>query len=391
MGALTAIRSWSVTFRETSTDERERLAARLAESPPASEERVLVHTCHRAEVFAAAASDDAFGRPPAGMTERRGREAVERLFVVAAGLDSAVVAEEQVLGQLRDAYGGALARGETGAVLNELFRRAIRFGKHVRATTTPAGRDRSLVDRAVAWLAERTDPSGRSVLLVGTGQVARELAHRLDERGAQLSVTSRSVERAAELVSRLPGADRHAAVAAADGLALVAEAEVVALATGPKARVLEDAERALANRLAADAAAPWVIDLMAPAATSALRERLGDRLCDLETLGATPDQGLVPRDRSRVEREVGDAVDDAMRWIETRATGDAVRLLREHAGAVRRRHLAGLNGSLDEHQMERVEAASAAMVAELLHVPSLQLRRDPEAAARIRSLFGIEQ
>lgn len=385
---MSSIRSWSATFRDTSTDERERLAIRLTEAASGFDERVLVHTCHRAELFGVA-RDGVLPERPDGVGQWIGREAVERLFVVASGLDSAVVAEEQVLGQVRSAYEGALARGETGPMLNELFRRAIRFGKHVRATTTPVGRDRSLVDRAIRWLAERTPIDSRSVLLIGTGRVAQDLGRQLATRGAIVTVASRSSARAAELVDHLPGTARHRALTLDDAVATVAEADVVGLATGPKSD-LEEVRRAIAARVEAGTA-PLVVDLMAPSATGALRDQLGKRLCDLEFLGVPVEDGLAPRERQRVEREMKDEIERAVSWIAGRSAGDAVRLLRDHAGAVRRRHLDGLRGTLDERQMARVEAASAAMVAELLHVPTQQLRRDPDAASRIRSLFGIDR
>ncbi|MEO6578258.1 MAG: hypothetical protein ABIO99_05090, partial [Candidatus Limnocylindria bacterium] len=113
---LDDIRVRYATFRAHAAPERERLARELHASDAI--EHVLLETCHRVEL---ATVEDG----PVADGQLRGEPAIRRIFEVVAGFDSVVVAEEQLLGQVRAAYGSALAAGTTGPILNELFRRAL--------------------------------------------------------------------------------------------------------------------------------------------------------------------------------------------------------------------------------------------------------------------------
>lgn len=379
----------SATFRDIDTDAREDLARVLADRAAGATERILLHTCHRVELIA-------FGTPASDLSDladqlqwSRGIAAAERVMLVAGGLDSAVLAEEQVLGQVRDAYRSALDRSETGPVTNELMRRAIRFGKRVRSFAYPVG-DRSLADRAARWIEERLSAQpGRSVsaLVVGTGEMGRLLATRLAEGNASVTVASRSAERGADVVSGLPHPERHHASLIADALVGALQHDVVALAVrGESARL--DARHLDGGRL------PLLVDLSSPSiVTRKAAERLGDRLLDLDGLGITIEPGRLSADAERRLRGEARAEAQAFAaWLELRASGDGIALLRAHAEEVRHRHLLRLRlrSGLDDEQAAAVEAMTSAMFGELLHVPTLRLRRGPDAAARVRELFGIE-
>jgi len=144
-----------------------------------------------------------------------------------------------------------------------------------------------------------------------------------------------------------------------------------------------------------EAAQPWVIDLSAPAAVGAdAAERLGDRLLTLDTLGTLPggEPVLAPTVERRLRTELIREVDGFIAWLGARRGADALEVLHGEADAVRRRHLARLRGraSLDARQFEAVEAAATAMVGELLHGPSVELRRGGADAATVRRLFGLD-
>lgn len=377
------------TFREIDTGQREELARVLADRVSGTSEGIVLHTCHRVELIAFGMQASDLSDVAGALHWSRGMAAAERMMLVAGGLDSAVLAEEQVLGQVRDAYRSALDRSETGPVTNELMRRAIRFGKRVRSFAYPVG-DRSLADRAARWIEERlTSEPGRSVsaLVVGTGEMGRLLARRLAEGNASVTVASRSSERGADVVMDLPHPDRHRASLIAEALGGVVQHDVVAIAVRGDA-VLLDAQHLDGER------APLVVDLSSPSVVS--REaatQLGERLLDLDRLGSTIEPGRLSADAERRLR--GEARDEAQAfaaWLEVRASGDGIAMLRAHAEEVRRRHLQRLRlrSGLDEQQAAAVEAMTVAMLGELLHVPTVRLRRDPEAAARVRELFGIE-
>lgn len=365
------------TFRDRTIDERSADAARLLGLP--ARERVLLDTCHRVELVSV---DDG---APDGATV--GRDAVRRVFEVVAGFDSAVMAEEQLLGQVRTAYESALAEGSTGPILNELFRRALRFGRRVRTHARP-GTDRSLADRGAAWLLERLGTlKAVSVIVAGTGEMGRQSAARLAEAGHRVTVVSHSVDRGRGLVAQLPGAEHRSIVGPLDADA-VANAGAMVLAVRSREPLLTSAH------LATDAR-PWTLDLSTPAAVSPEAERLlGDRLLTLDRLGSIAGSAPVldPEIERRLRGEIGAEVERFVAWLESRRSGDALAILHGEADAVRRRHLERLQrrAGLEPEQLAAVEAASAAMVGELLHGPSVELRRGGADADAVRRLFGLD-
>lgn len=369
---LDAIRIRFSTYRALGGDERAALAATLADAEAA--ERVLIDTCHRVELVTVGAT---------GAADATGRDAVRRVFEVVAGFDSAVVAEEQLLGQVRAAYEDALARHETGPILNELFRRAIRFGRRVRTHARP-GTDRSLADPGVAWLLERL-PADSLVLAAGTGEMGRLLAHRIADAGHRIRVLSHSAERGGALLEQLPGSDHHLRVGSLSAEAIHA-ADAISLAVRTREPILG------ASLLAATR--PWVLDLSAPPAVNAdVRDVLGDRLMTLDQIGtrAGGRQVLEPSVERRLRADLEREVEQYIAWLDVRRGGDAIAVLHREADAVRRRHLDQLRSrtELDDQQLAAVEAASSAMLGELLHGPSIELRRGGTDAATIRRLFGL--
>lgn len=379
----------SATYRDLDTGAREALAQTLDARTRRLPERVLLQTCHRVELVAFGEPDGPVSNVPDGLRWLRGTQAAEHLMLVAGGLDSAVLAEEQVLGQVREAYQSSLDRGETGPVINELMRRAIRFGKRVRSFAQ-AG-DRSLADRAARWVAERLVPGDEGscrALVVGTGEMGRRLAVYLAGAGTIVTVASRSVERAESVVATLPRAERHHASLTATALASELDHDVVGIAVHRgMARI--DARHLAGQRM------PLVVDLSSPAAvTPEAAKLLGDRLLDLDRLGAGPVAGrLSPAAERRLREEARGEASRFAAWLQVRASGDGIAILRAHAEEVRRRHVERLRrrSNLDDEQAAAVEAMTAALVGELMHLPTVGLRQDPEAVARVRQLFGIDR
>ncbi len=375
---LDAIRVRFATFRAHSAQKRERLAR---ERPAAGvTEHVLLDTCHRVELVSVEAG------PASDGSQVAGRHAIARVFNVVAGFDSAVVAEEQLLGQVRGAYEAALANGTTGPILNELFRRALRFGRGVRSHARP-GADRSLADRGAAWLVDRLDGSMARVVVAGTGEMGRLVAMSIAARGHRISIISASTERGGQLLERLPG-DGHRLLVGAISAEGLADADAVALAVRTRVPLLTAG--------LVSGPLPWVLDLSAPSAVDTeTATLLGDRLMTLDALGALAgsipvlDPAVEQRLRLELEREV----DAYVAWLEARRGADALEVLHGEADAVRRRHLARLRGraSLDPRQLEAVEAATTAMLGDLLHGPSVELRRGGADADTVRRLFGLER
>ena len=365
------------TFRDRTPEERAADAVRLAALP--ARERVLIETCHRVELVMTEPS----ASPEAPRVS--GRAAVERVFSVVAGFDSAVIAEEQLIGQVRAAYERALAAGETGPVLNELLRRALRFGRRVRTHARP-GIDRSLADRGAGWILTHV-PSPQHVLVAGTGGMGRLVARRLAEAGHSVTVLSRSPERGAAIRDALAGGPHGVAVG---GLSRELAKEHVALALAVRVRDPLLTEEHLDGDVA-----PWTLDLSFPSAVSpTAAARLADRLMSIDRLASVGESSSVfsPATERRLRRELRAEVDDFVRWLGARRTTGAVALLRSEAEKIRRRHLDQLRrrAGLDPAQMAKVDAATAAMITELLHRPTIALRHGGADAPTVRRLFGVD-
>lgn len=371
------IRVRFATFRDLTIDERSAHAAQLSSVPAV--ERLLLDTCHRVELVSV---DDA---PTAGRCVA-GRDAIRRVFEVVGGFDSAVVAEEQLLGQVRAAYEAALADGSTGPILNELLRRALRFGRRVRTHARP-GIDRSLADRGASWLLERLGAGPASVLVAGTGEMGRLAALHLADGGHRITIISHSAERGRRVLERLVGSQHRLVVGSLEP-ATVASSRAVVLAVRSREPILS------ALQLQAGAP-PWTIDLSNPVAVSAdAAALLGHRLLTLDRLGEIAGAApvLAPGVERRLRAEIDDEVERFVAWLDARRSGDALAVLHGEADAVRRRHLDRLSRSagLGPGQLAAVEAASAAMMGELLHGPSVELRRGGADADTVRRIFGLD-
>lgn len=372
--------------REVPTHVREQIAERLgaAEPPdPDLEERVVLHTCHRVELIGVGTPGT--GPMATGLALRRGAPAVDHVLRVAAGLDSAVLAEEQLLGQVRDAYAGALARRETGPILNELLRRAIRIGKRSRTMAAP-GTDRSLARRALRWAHDAAGP-GRALVL-GTGETARELATGLALDGHAVQVASRDAGRAAAMAAGLPGSGHAGGVH--DAALAGRPWSVIAAATRISAPLLTVADHAAIGSAV-------VIDLSAPPAVEpALATLLGDALLDLDRLARSGEAVAPPLSaaaRRRLETMIAQERDGFARWMEERGSGEAIALLRRDLDALRERHLDRLRrrSILQPGQLAAVDHMTRAMLAELMHVPTTRLRAAGDDAEHLRRLFGLDR
>ncbi len=254
------------THRGAASGARESLAAVPAERVLAElksrgvSEAVVVSTCNRFELYAAgrpgevpsagellAALEDLAGvRAAAEAETREDREAVSHLFAVAAGMDSLVVGETEILGQVKTAYETAKGAGMTGKRLNVLFQRALYVGKKVRSETAIASGSGSVPSVAVQ-LAESIFGrlEGKAALILGAGAMAELAAKHLVARGVgRLSVANRTWERAYTLAARFQGE----AVRWEEFPAELERADVVIASTGSPAAVITRAMIAEAAR-----------------------------------------------------------------------------------------------------------------------------------------------
>jgi len=410
--ALAPLVTLVVHARSVPSLEREAFAARAA-ALAATNGTILLHTCHRVELYAwepALAGATLPDLPPGG--ERLvGDDAARHLFTVAAGMDSVVIGEDQILHQLRDCLsahhdahaataeacpaGGAAAavglalaghpvdRDALDPVLERLFQQALHVGRTAHAWRD--GPPRSLADMALDRIA-RDVPTleGTTVLVVGAGRMGRIAALAAARRGARVVATNRSEDRAAELAHDVGGT--RVPFEAGDALPEVAGVIVAVGGAWP-------VDRATAARLAA--VGGTVVDLSSPPAIPEhLQRSLGDRFISADDLARTPEARPHERLRRRVDHLVGEVAAELETWAATRGCVPAIRAIADHAEARRATEFDRLlrrAPELDPDVRVLVEQMSHRLVSGLLHAPLAALRSDVdgERDRLVRELFGL--
>jgi glutamyl-tRNA reductase len=379
-------------------------AAELAASLAEGGEAVCLSTCNRTELYLVGPEAEHRALDAlvslSGLSPEELRPVVYRLadgaaalhlFRVAAGLDSLVPGEGEILGQVRAAF----EAGTTGPVLDRAFRQALHAGKKVRAETAIAESPAS-VSAAAAALVQQVfgQLDGCRVLLVGAGHVAELAARSLAARGARIAyVANRSSHRAAELADSLVGE-----AIAIDGAAdVLSEIDVVVSSTRSPGRVLERDD--IASVLGPRKGRPlFLIDLAVPRDLDpAIHELDGCYLYDIDDLESVVASSLAGRRReaARAEAIVAEEAESFHEWQASREVVPAIASLRAHAEEIRAAELARARGRLSSSDQEVVESITARIVDKLLHLPTVRLK---EAAAgadggsyaqAVRHLFGL--
>lgn len=359
-------------------------------------EVIVLSTCNRVEVYAAASDADRAldtlrahllgraGGPDAAshFYERVGSDAIRHLFRVAASLDSLVVGEPQILGQVKEAHGAAERCGAAGPALGMLFQRAFRVARKVRRETEIARNPVSVSTIAVDLVRQVfAGFEGRQILVVGAGKMAAEAARAFRSHGASLTVTNRTAERAAALAATLaarvhPWGDLAGAIEHAD---------VVLASTGAREPVIGRALLAAVQR-ARRGRPLFLVDIAVPRDVDpACADLPGVFLADIDNLHAVAALHLGAR---REEAARGEAMvdDEVRRFVEAargRGVGPAITALRAHFHEVVRaeaeRLLGGMPG-LGERDRRAVQAAFEAAANKLLHAPQMALKKSAAAA-----------
>jgi glutamyl-tRNA reductase len=369
---------------------------------------VCLSTCNRTELYVAGSDrDDAETRASRALRSLAGSEvepllyrlhdesAALHLFRVAAGLDSLVPGEGEILGQVRTAY----EEGRVGPLLDRLFRQALHVGKRVRAETA-IGESPTSVPAAAAALAQQVfgDLAGRRVLIVGAGKTGEQTARSLLARGAEIAVVAnRSSSRAEELARRVGGR----AVALAEVEHELADVDVVVSATSSEQVVL--AREQVAGALGARRGVPlFLIDIAVPRDLDpAIDELEGCFLYDIDDLQEVVEASLAAR-RHEGEAAEAIAVREARKfgsWLSSLDVVPAITQLRARAEEIRRAELAraeGRLGRLSDADRNAVESLTSQIVNKLLHLPTVRMK---EAAAgadgavyadAVRRLFDLD-
>nr|MBA2557535.1 NAD(P)-binding domain-containing protein [Chloroflexota bacterium] len=337
--------------RDVALEERAALE-RCLEAELPQEGAVVVRTCHRVDVYLVPGmlGEAALACLPSRTRRFEDEAVVRHAIATATGLDSTVLAEDQILHQLRQSLAEARARGPLPTVVERLFQVALRAGR--RSRTWGGGVSRSLADVALDRVCPRPAPlAGQSMLIVGSGEMGRLLAVAARRRGASVTVASRDPDHAALLASSV-GAD----VAPLDpGPAVTAFTGVLVALRGEWPAGTE-------TRHALREANAIVVDLSAPSATPVdIQAALGERFVSVDALADTPSGAVDRRLRERLNRQVDEATVEFLAWLRSRTAADAIQALTERAERERRAeldHLWRVLPALDEPQRVAIEGMS---------------------------------
>ena len=377
-------------------------------------EVAAISTCNRTELYlyvadAVGAESLALGLlareaeiPPTELVGHlyslRATAAASHLLRVTAGLDSMIIGEAEVQGQVKRAYELALVEGATGPVLNHLFRTALAAGKRARTETGISRRSLSVPSVAVD-LAQRTlgELDDRRVLVVGAGETAELTARALATKGVHaIFIANRHYDRAIGLAARFGGqAVRFEALPEQ-----LVDADIVLTSTSSPHHVIEREE--LAEVMAARGSRPLLlIDLAVPRDIQPACRELGVSLFDMDDLQALVERNLTGREAETrsVEAILRSERDRFESWLYAQDVTPTVAALRERADDVVGRVLAENEHrweGLTEADRERLALAARAIAARLLHEPTLRLKRaagESDAYAKVaalRELFGLD-
>jgi glutamyl-tRNA reductase len=383
-----------VALRERVTLDRDAAAA-LAR---ALGDAVCLSTCNRTELYldgvddttAAAALEELAGESLDGVLYRLHEDAAAlHLFRVAAGLDSLVPGEGEILGQVRAAYEAA----SPGPVLGRVFRQAVVVGKRVR-TQTSIGESPASVSSAAAALASQVfgDLTGRRVLLIGAGRIAELAALNLASRGALIAhVANRTIDTAREVAQRFGGE----AIALGDVPSRLGDVDVVVSSTSAPDPILRAADVPSRHR-----APLFFIDIAVPRDLDPAIAKLdGCFLYDIDDLEAVVAETLELRrsEGARAEQIVAEEAERFRSWRASLEVVPAIASLRAHAEEIRSSELAKVDRRISDDALRTLESVTAQILNKLLHLPTIRMKEaavtadGAEYADAVRYLFGLEE
>ncbi len=378
-------------------------------------ESVVLSTCNRAELYVACEDPSVARRELLAFLsefnevsadaitphvyDRLDAEAVRHLFRVAAGLDSLVVGEPQILGQVKDAYSAASGLHCSGPLLNKLFHSSFNVGKRVR-TETALGEGAVSVSFAAVQLAKKIfgHLKGRRVLVIGAGEMGKLTAMHLKTQGIErITITSRTLANAQALADEIGGA----AVPWDQLVPALGQADIAITSTGSHLPILNKAK--LATVAGSHRKEPlFLVDIAVPRDVD---PDAGDLeqvfLYNIDDLQAIVNENLSRRgaEMTKAEAIVADEVDRFMAWQRSRGAIPTVVALRQRFETIRRAELQRLDGkiaTLPPEARARVDEITRLIVEKLLLNPTEQLKalNDPDTvvayADALNRLFGLQ-
>ena len=369
-------------------------------------EAILVSTCNRVELYALSAPGGVDrarsyllsrggGDLLPHLYEKRARDAVHHTFRVASSLDSLVVGEPQILGQLKEAFDAATEANAVGPLLSRLFTTGFAAAKRVRSETAIAEGTVS-VSSIACELAEKIfgQLDGRRALLIGAGEMGESAAKTLAKTGAELVILNRSVERAETLAKEIDGIGRSLDALVEELL----KADVVISSAASDGYLLD--ERLMRDVIRARRHRPlFLIDIAVP---RNIDPRVGDYdgvfLYDVDDLKSVADENIAKRRRETLaaEKILEEEVESFLEWRRGLSAKPTIIALRSRFESVVRDELSRTIprlSSLSEDDRKLLDRMSSSIVNKLLHTPLKEIKDgggDPRLIEAVHRLFELE-
>jgi glutamyl-tRNA reductase len=377
---------------------------------PEVKEAIILSTCNRVELYVtdpAKASEtvkaflSAFHNIDRGSLENAifvydDIKAVRHIFRVASSLDSMVIGEPQILGQLKAAFELALERKTTGVLLNKLMKKAISVAKRVRTETRIAENAVSISFAAVE-LAKKifTDLSKRVFMLLGAGEMAELAARHLINCGVkEVLVSNRTHERACDLAKEFNGRP----VRFEEFIQEMVNTDIVICSTGAPEYILtkNQMQKVMKERKQTQV---FIIDISVPRNIDpAINDMANVYLYNIDDLQGVVDANLFERKKEaeKAEKIVEEELDTFFKWMSSLDSVPTIVALREKADEIKREELEKLLGKISgigEKEKEAIEYMATAIVNKLIHPPTAALKESYEdkdaLVAMIKKLYGI--
>ncbi len=325
-----------------------------------------------------------------------GEDAIRHIFRVSSSLDSMVVGEPQILGQIKDCFDFALRKKTTGVLLNKLMKKAISTAKRVR-TETKIAENAVSISFAAVELAKKifTNLSGKSFMLMGAGEMAELAARHLMNNGVQdVMVVNRTYERGCELASEFNGKP----VKFEDFLTELVHTDIIICSTGAPSYVLlkEQMHKVMKERKHRPV---FIIDISVPRNIDPEINKLDNvYLYSVDDLQEVVDTNIHGRkiEAEKAEKIIDEEVEKFIRWMSSLDSVPTIIALRQKAEEIKAEELEKLKGrlsGLDEEKLKAVEYMAAAIINKLIHPPTVALKEDTEdkdeLIAMIKKLYGI--
>jgi glutamyl-tRNA reductase len=379
---------------------------------PEVKEIALLSTCNRVEIYVCVSDTNAatsnikdflssFHDIPRKSFEGslytfKESDAIRHVLRVASSLDSMVVGEPQILGQLKDTFDFALSKKTTGIMLNKLMKKAISTAKRVR-TETKIAENAVSISFAAVELARKifTDLSGKSFMLMGAGEMAELAARHLVNNGVkEVAVVNRTYQRGCELASEFNGR----AVKFEDFLRELVHMDIIICSTGAPSYVLvkEQMNKVMKERKHRPV---FIIDISVPRNIDPEINKIENvYLYDVDDLREVIDINILERKKEaeKAEQIISEEVDKFVKWMSSLDSVPTIVALRQKAEDIKNEELEKFRGKfpdLGDDRIKAVEYLASAIVNKLIHAPTSALKEDAEdrdeLIAMIKKLYGI--